>query len=83
MWVYRSDIQPSYAYARVTAYDINADGYCAHALANETLFYYHCWVQNDYNNVWYWGRVEGTSVEGWMSADNLIEAEPDAWPSAC
>ncbi|MEU5492206.1 SH3 domain-containing protein [Streptomyces sp. NPDC053741] len=33
--------------------------------------YYHCYVTNDYGNTWTHVRIDGTSIEGWTSDDNL------------
>ncbi|MFC3236968.1 SH3 domain-containing protein [Streptomyces nitrosporeus] len=36
-----------------------------------THLYYHCYVVNDYGNTWTHVRIDGTSIEGWTSDDNL------------
>ncbi|GAB2940836.1 hypothetical protein GCM10027280_31710 [Micromonospora polyrhachis] len=31
----------------------------------------HCEYQNEYGNVWYYGRLEGTNVYGWIYDGNV------------
>jgi hypothetical protein len=35
------------------------------------VFYEHCWAVNNYDNTWFYGRVKGTSITGWMNYNNL------------
>jgi hypothetical protein len=44
-------------------------------LHDGTVVYYHCFVYNNYGNMWIWVRVSGTSIQGWMSLDNLVDLE--------
>lgn len=45
--------------------------------------YLQCAIFNDYGNVWWWVRVAGTDVHGWMSEDNLTytfeDENGDGW----
>ncbi|GGZ49876.1 hypothetical protein GCM10010387_50210 [Streptomyces inusitatus] len=47
--------------------------HCANAgtAASGELVYYHCYVLNDYGNVFWYVRVAGTSNYGWTSAANI------------
>ncbi|MEV4496424.1 hypothetical protein AB0J84_12040 [Micromonospora arborensis] len=36
-----------------------------------TTLYIWCWVNNDYDNFWFWARIAGTSTYGWMSVSNV------------
>lgn len=40
-------------------------------LTTGTKVYFGCAHYNDYGNRWWWVRVAGTSVYGWMNDDNI------------
>lgn len=42
------------------------------SVAKGTRIFFHCLVENQYGNFWWWVRVSGTSTYGWMSQDNMI-----------
>ncbi|MFE7115730.1 hypothetical protein ACFU99_09945 [Streptomyces sp. NPDC057654] len=35
-------------------------------------FWIWCGAYNNYKNLWYYGRVDGTQTKGWVYADNLV-----------
>jgi hypothetical protein len=37
----------------------------------DTKIWIWCTVSNQYGNLWFYGRVAGTSTYGWMSANNV------------
>lgn len=39
--------------------------------AQGAKFYYWCYVYNQYGNQWIYGRIAGTTTQGWTSVDNL------------
>ncbi|MER5866465.1 hypothetical protein [Kitasatospora sp. NPDC002040] len=43
-------------------------------------FYVWCYVKNYYGNKWFYGRVEGTSTYGWLSADNVAVERGSQYP---
>ncbi len=42
------------------------------SVAQGTRLFFHCMVENDYGNNWWWVRISGTNTYGWMSEDNII-----------
>ncbi len=54
----------------------SACDYGAYASAG-TKFYGWCWVLNQYGNVWWYGRLEGTDLYGWTAAANLNDLQID------
>ncbi|WP_327065306.1 hypothetical protein OG500_05860 [Kitasatospora sp. NBC_01250] len=41
------------------------------SVSSGTELWIWCYATNDYDNVWYYGRIAGTNTTGWMSGDNL------------
>ncbi|MEV0263944.1 hypothetical protein AB0I49_21750 [Streptomyces sp. NPDC050617] len=35
-------------------------------------FWIWCGAYNNYKNLWYYGRVDGTQTKGWVYGDNLV-----------
>lgn len=41
------------------------------SVPQNSTFYFWCYVYNEYGNLWAYGRVAGTTTQGWTSMDNI------------
>jgi hypothetical protein len=55
-------------------------GDCATTGANTGTYgkvWLHCYVYNDYSNLWWWVRIDGTQKYGWIYASHLTGVDFD------
>lgn len=48
-----------------------SDCWSVQSVSTGTRLWFHCWLLNDFGNLWWYVRIAGTETYGWMSNDNM------------